>query len=107
MRGGAVDPVASTLPCHQAIPPVLLHLRNFARLYWRLFLDRRVPILPEALLVLTVVYVVSPLDVIRDFIPVIGEMASWGSVPDSGCSSGCACARSYVKWRTRWRVVPP
>jgi hypothetical protein len=80
---------------------VLLHLRNFARLYWRLFRDRRVPILPEALLVLTVVYVVSPLDVIPDFIAVIDEIASWRWFPDSGCSSGCACPRSYVKWRTR------
>jgi len=33
-----------------------------------------VPVLPKALLVLTLVYVVSPLDVIPDFIPVIGEM---------------------------------
>jgi uncharacterized membrane protein YkvA (DUF1232 family) len=53
---------------------VLRHLPNFARLYWRLFRDRRVPILPKALLVLTLVYVVSPLDVMPDFIPVIGEM---------------------------------
>ena len=53
---------------------MLLHLPNFARLYWRLFRDRRVPILPKSLLVLTLVYVVSPLDVIPDFIPVIGEM---------------------------------
>ena len=53
---------------------VLLHLPNFARLYWRLFRDRRVPILPKALLVLTLVYVVSPLDLVPDFVPVIGEM---------------------------------
>ena len=53
---------------------VLLHLPNFARFYWRLFRDWRVPILPKALLVLALVYVVSPLDVIPDFIPVIGEM---------------------------------
>ena len=53
---------------------VLLHLPNFARLYWRLFRDRRVPVLPKALLVLTLVYVVSPLDLIPDFVPVIGEM---------------------------------
>ena len=53
---------------------MLLHLPNFARLYWRLFRDRRVRILPKALLVLTLVYVVSPLDIIPDFIPVIGEM---------------------------------
>ena len=53
---------------------MLLHLPNFARLYWRLFRDRRVPILPKALLVLTLVYVVSPLDLVPDFVPVIGEM---------------------------------
>ena len=53
---------------------VLLHLPNFARLYWRLFRDGRVSILPKALLVLTLFYVVSPLDVIPDFIPGIGEM---------------------------------
>jgi uncharacterized membrane protein YkvA (DUF1232 family) len=53
---------------------VLLHLPNFLRLYWRLFRDRRVPILPKALLVLTLAYVVSPLDLVPDFIPVIGEV---------------------------------
>ena len=53
---------------------MLRHLPNFARLYWRLFRDRRVSILPKALLVLTLVYVISPFDVIPDFVPVIGEM---------------------------------
>jgi len=53
---------------------VLRHLPNFARLYWRLFRDRRVSILPKGLLVLTLVYVISPFDVIPDFLPVIGEM---------------------------------
>jgi len=53
---------------------LFLHLPNFARLYWRLFRDRRVSILPKALLVLTLLYVLSPLDVIPDFIPGIGEM---------------------------------
>lgn len=53
---------------------MLLQLPNFARLYWQLFRDRRVSILPKALLVLTLVYVVSPFDVISDFLPVIGEM---------------------------------
>jgi len=53
---------------------VLRHLPSFARLYWRLFRDRRVSLLPKVLLVLTLVYVVSPLDLIPDFVPVIGEM---------------------------------
>jgi len=53
---------------------VLRHLPSFARLYWRLFRDRRVSIILKALLVLTLVYVISPFDMIPDFIPVIGEM---------------------------------
>ena len=53
---------------------MLLHLPNFARLYWRLFRDRRVSILPKALLVLALLYVISPLDIVPDFIPGIGEM---------------------------------
>jgi uncharacterized membrane protein YkvA (DUF1232 family) len=53
---------------------MLRHLPSFARLYSRLFRDRRVSLLPKALLVLTLVYVVSPLDVIPDFLPVVGEM---------------------------------
>ena len=53
---------------------LLRHLPNFARLYWRLFRDRRVSILPKALLVLTLLYVISPLDFVPDFIPGIGEM---------------------------------
>ena len=53
---------------------MLLHLPSFARLYWRLFRDRRVAILLKAMLVLTLVYVVSPVDVIPDFIPMVGEM---------------------------------
>lgn len=52
---------------------VVVHLPSFVRLYWRLFWDGRVPILPKALLVLACLYVVSPLDVIPDFVPVIGE----------------------------------
>jgi uncharacterized membrane protein YkvA (DUF1232 family) len=59
---------------------VLAHLPDFARLYWRLFRDRRVSILAKALLVLTLVYVVWPFDVIPDFIPVIGEMDDVGIV---------------------------
>ena len=53
---------------------ILLQLPNFARLYWRLFRDRRVSLLAKALLVLTFAYLAFPFDVIPDFIPVIGEM---------------------------------
>ena len=53
---------------------VLTHLPSFVRLYWRLFRDARVSVLPKALLVLILLYVVSPLDIVPDFIPGIGEM---------------------------------
>ena len=53
---------------------VIRHLPSFARLYWRLFRDRRVSILSKAFLVLVFVYVFSPFDVVPDFIPVLGEM---------------------------------
>lgn len=53
---------------------ILPHLPSFARLYWRLFRDRRVSILPKILLVLALLYVLSPFDVIPDLVPVVGEM---------------------------------
>ena len=74
MRG---DAVTASLPPYlftARFLQILAHLPNFARLYWRLFRDRRVSLLPKALLVLTLVYVLSPFDVIPDVVPVIGEM---------------------------------
>jgi uncharacterized membrane protein YkvA (DUF1232 family) len=52
----------------------LRHLPDFVRLYWRLLRDRRVSIWPKALLVLGVLYVVSPVDLVPDFIPFVGEV---------------------------------
>lgn len=50
------------------------HLPNFVRLYWRLFRDRRVSIWPKALLVFSLLYLASPLDIIPDVIPFFGEV---------------------------------
>ena len=52
----------------------LLNLPNFVRLYWRLFKDARVSLWPKALLVLSLLYVVSPVDFIPDLLPLIGEV---------------------------------
>jgi len=52
----------------------LRHLPSFVRLYWRLLADARVSIWPKALLVLGALYVVSPVDIIPDFIPFVGEI---------------------------------
>jgi uncharacterized membrane protein YkvA (DUF1232 family) len=48
------------------------HVPSFVKLYWRLFRDRRVPLLPKALLVLLAVYLLSPLDVVPELVPVLG-----------------------------------
>jgi uncharacterized membrane protein YkvA (DUF1232 family) len=53
---------------------LLRHLPQFARLYWRLLRDARVSIWPKALLAGGVLYFLSPIDLIPDFVPVIGEV---------------------------------
>jgi uncharacterized membrane protein YkvA (DUF1232 family) len=53
---------------------VVVHLPDFARLYWRLFRDRRVSVVAKALLVSTLAYIIWPADLLPDFIPVIGEI---------------------------------
>ena len=50
------------------------NIPQFIRLYWRLLHDRRVSIWPKALLVLSLFYVVSPIDIIPDVIPFLGEI---------------------------------
>jgi len=53
---------------YRKIASVLFHLPNFARLYWSLFWDRRAPILPKLILLLSIIYFVSPLDLVPDFV---------------------------------------
>lgn len=40
----------------------LLHLPNFVKLYWRLFNDARVSVIPKALIVAAGIYLVVPFD---------------------------------------------
>jgi len=47
----------------------ILHLPNFFKLYWRLFTDRRVSLLPKIILVLGVAYLLVPSDILFDFLP--------------------------------------
>ena len=59
---------------------LLLHLPNFIRLAWRLFIDERVPVYQKAILVLAellaiifaIAYLVNPLDF--DFLPILGRI---------------------------------
>lgn len=44
------------------------------RLTWRLVQDNRVPIWTKAIPTLTVLYILSPVDVIPDFLLIIGQL---------------------------------
>jgi uncharacterized membrane protein YkvA (DUF1232 family) len=58
-----------------AAAQIIRNLPKFIRLYWRLFCDRRVPLYLKIFLSLTVVYVISPVDLLSDWVvPVAGYM---------------------------------
>ncbi len=48
--------------------------RRRPALFWRLFRDSRVPLPARAILPAVGLYLVMPLDVIPDFIPVLGQL---------------------------------
>jgi len=50
---------------------LLAHLPHLLKLYWRVFTDRRVSLLPKLVLVAGVLYFSVPLDLIPDF-PLVG-----------------------------------
>jgi uncharacterized membrane protein YkvA (DUF1232 family) len=50
------------------------HLPNFVRLFLRLLRDRRVIWSAKALLIGTIVYILSPFDILPDFWLVLGQM---------------------------------
>ena len=50
---------------------LLTHLPNLIKLYWRVFTDCRVSVLPKLVLIAGVLYFVVPLDLIPDF-PLVG-----------------------------------
>jgi uncharacterized membrane protein YkvA (DUF1232 family) len=51
-----------------------LSLRRKARLAWRLLGDRRVPLPAKAIVPALVLYLAMPLDLVPDFIPVVGYL---------------------------------
>src|SRR5258706_15546428 len=53
---------------------IIQGLIDQVRLSWRLFKDPRVPAITKAIPLLTLVYIVSPIDLLPDVIPIIGEM---------------------------------
>lgn len=53
---------------------VITLIPNFLKLLYRLFRDSRVPMAEKAMLIGTIVYIVSPLDLLPDVIPFIGQV---------------------------------
>ena len=54
-------------------PRLLPKAMKFARLVWRLTFDKRVSIFLRALVPIALLYIISPYDILRDRIPIIGR----------------------------------
>jgi uncharacterized membrane protein YkvA (DUF1232 family) len=54
-------------------PRLLPKAMKFARLVWRLTFDKRVSIFLRALAPLALLYVISPYDILKDRIPILGR----------------------------------
>ena len=52
----------------------LLSMTGVPRLVFRLMLDRRVPLRVKLILPAALAYLISPLDLLRDFVPVVGRL---------------------------------
>lgn len=52
----------------------LLLIPDFVKLLYRLFTDSRVPTAEKAMLIGTIAYVISPIDLLPDFIPFLGQV---------------------------------
>ena len=55
------------------VPRLLPRVIRFARLVWRLTFDKRVSIFLRALVPLAILYILSPIDLIPDRVPIIGR----------------------------------
>jgi uncharacterized membrane protein YkvA (DUF1232 family) len=68
------SPRTRTRAQKQSLVGMIKQLPNYARLVFGLLTDPRVSVLDKALLGAAVAYVLSPVGLIPDFIPVIGEL---------------------------------
>src|SRR2546429_8971217 len=58
----------------QRLRSFLMFLPNMVRLLGRLLKDSRVPTAEKALVAAAIIYVISPIDLIPDFFPFIGQV---------------------------------
>jgi len=59
-------------------PTVMRALAGRVRLSWRLFREPGVPLLTKVLPVVAVLYLLSPLDFLPDFVPILGQLDDAG-----------------------------
>jgi uncharacterized membrane protein YkvA (DUF1232 family) len=69
-----IDDYANRKEAKGFLKSVILLIPNFLKLLFRLFKDSRVPMAEKAMLVGAIAYVVSPLDLLPDVIPFIGQV---------------------------------
>ncbi len=55
-------------------PGALAQVTRTLQLVWRLLQDPRVPPLPKLIVPLVIVYVISPIDLIPDLMPILGQV---------------------------------
>jgi len=67
-------PRAGKLQVKSRMSNMLMFLPNMVKLLGRLLKDSRVPLTEKTLFVAAIVYVISPLDFIPDFIPFVGQV---------------------------------
>lgn len=101
--------------------PFVPQLPNFVRLGWRLFCDSRVPVALKSMVVLTLLYSISPFDVIPDFFfPGVGYvddatllllMGSYfirwspqGVVTEHVTAMGGGFQRTFQQWWSRFQL---
>lgn len=58
----------------RANPGTLTQLMRTLQLVWRLMLDPRVPAMPKLIIFVVLAYVISPLDLLPDVIPIVGQI---------------------------------
>jgi uncharacterized membrane protein YkvA (DUF1232 family) len=103
--------------------PLIPQLPNFVRLGWRLLRDSRVPVVLKSMVVLTLLYSISPFDVIPDvFFPGVGYVDDatllllmgyyfirWSpqeAVTEHVTAIGGSFQRTFQRWRPRVDLRP-
>ncbi len=84
-----------------AIARFILHLPNFFKLYWRLFTDRRVSLLPKIVIVLGVAYLLVPTDLLPDLLLPLGLVDDTAVLIMAAKGFMALCPREIVEEHVR------